>query len=125
MAFLTSQFHNYAHSLGYSLDNGVTSSVGDFVEEIIVFYIRQNKLRYPRATFCGEYDVKIDVSKSWVAQKFDNKKHEDVEPIIATFAKYMVYYACILANAHGRKQVKACDVILLRSFACGLFGYIA
>lgn len=113
MAFLTSQLHNFAMQLGYTLDNGVTALVGGVVES--------NKKRFrdyrvPNETY-GSDEIVINVSKTWIEAAYgDSADHAHYEAIIQNYARVLVYFACIVANTNGRKRVKACDVALLKSF---------
>lgn len=121
MAFLTSQLHNFAIELGYTLDKGVTLLVGEIVEN--------NKDRFrnfdvPIETY-DSYKSVINVSKTWIKQSYGVREYEVLhyEKIIQNFARVMIYYACIVANANARKQVKACDIALLKSFLEAIWAF--
>lgn len=114
---LPSQLHNYTRALGYHLAEGVVQCLDEFIEKVYLAALYTQCPRY----LCDkvpESETQFFLINSNV---FPDNPCEilciTVSSRITEFASRFLYHACILAESHGRRQVKVSDMIFVTAVA--------
>lgn len=103
--------HNFCRYFGYTAGKGVCQSITDKLLCLDV-----PVLANVQHTWSGEALELLQINDGWARQ------HNVDVRALRQYIVSLLMTAMNMANLHGRKQVKACDVLLLHEFSTMIGG---